>query len=414
MTTVAASLSLSEFVRRIKQEMDAAFPDEYWIRGETSDVRHNRNGHCYLELLERNEQTNTITAKIRAYIWSNVFPLLRSYFEEKTGQVFTSGLKVLVKVSVEFHPVYGMGLNILDIDPAYTLGDMQQRRQQILNRLEEEGVIAMNKELELSLLPQRIAVITSPTAAGYEDFMDHLTNNLQGFVFYPKLFPAVMQGEATESSIISALEKIFEQQDQFDAVVIIRGGGATSDLAAFDSYLLALHCAQFPLPVITGIGHERDNSVLDYVSYYRAKTPTAVADYLVEKLNAYNSQLIAWQQFLIDTATTELSRAKEELRQLYIQLPVFANQAVGQERYKLNTLSQDIKKDALLYIKDKKDDLANKESFFKLSSPQYILSRGYAIVYNHAGKVVKSVAELQQGEVIITRMNDGAIDSRVL
>lgn len=233
-----------------------------WIQAELSDVRSNTTGHCYLEFVQKDPRSNNLVAKARGMIWNNIYRLLKPYFEETTGQLFTSGIKVLVKVTVQFHELYGYSLTVLDIDPAYTLGDMARRRREILLQLEEEGVLTLNKELEIPVLPQRIAVVSSATAAGYGDFCHQLQHNSGGFFFYTELFPALMQGNQVEESVLAALDRINARINEFDVVVIIRGGGATSDLSGFDTYLLAAACAQFPLPIITGIGHEREDTVL--------------------------------------------------------------------------------------------------------------------------------------------------------
>ena len=285
-----SSLTLSELNHRVKDAIRNHLPETYWMRAETSDVRRNRNGHCYLEFIEKDTATQSIIAKARGVIWSNVFQMLSAYFENETGQQFISGINVLVCVSVEFHELYGYSLTVVDIDPSFTLGEIARNRQLILKQLEEEGVLTLNRELALPELTNRIAVISSPTAAGYEDFCNQLANNAEGFVFYAKLFPAIMQGDRSETSIIAALEKVFHYRSLFDAVAVIRGGGASSDLRCFDSYLLATNIAQFPLPVISGIGHERDVTVLDIVSHTRAKTPTAVAGFFIDHLqNGYGA-----------------------------------------------------------------------------------------------------------------------------
>lgn len=303
-------LSLYDLNNLIKGVIHDNFAGMFWIRAEMSDVRVNQNGHCYLEFIEKDRSGRTLIAKARAMIWANTFHILRAYFENATKQPFASGLKVLVQVSIDFHELYGFSLTVHDIDPSYTLGDQAMNRAAILKQLDEDGVLTLNKELELAQPTQRIAVISSPTAAGYEDFCNQLNNNGSRFVFYIKLFAAIMQGDRAEESIIAALERIYKYQDCFDAVVIIRGGGATSDLSCFDSYLLAASCAQFPLPVITGIGHERDETVLDMVAHTRAKTPTAVAEFLIDRMNGTMEELenirfdltATVQQLLIDEA----------------------------------------------------------------------------------------------------------------
>ena len=405
-------LSLSQLNTLISEEIKNAFPDTYWLLAETSDVRANKNGHCYLEFIEKEEASGSIIAKARAYIWKNTFQLLEPYFEGKTGQAFVSGIKVLVKVSIDFHPLYGYGLSVCDIDPTYTLGDIQRRRQEILNQLEEEGILTLNQELEMPLLPQRIAVITSPTAAGYEDFLEHLNKNKYGFVFYPHLFPAIMQGEQTESSIIAALEKIYTHIEMFDAVVIIRGGGASSDLLAFDSYLLASNCAQFPLPIITGIGHERDNTVLDFISFHRAKTPTAVADYLVSLLEEVFEELTDTQDCIVSGINETIQSSSEVLLQMTHYFPLYSNTILEKQGYTLQTIESNIQQASKRFLQEEATKLKEKESFFKLSSPEYILAKGYSITLKN-GKAVKSKDSLQAGDTIQTILSDGVIESQV-
>ena len=279
------ALSLYDLNVLVRRSLEQCLPDTYWIQAELSDVRTNSTGHCYLEFVQKDARSNSLIAKARGTIWSNVFRLLKPYFEEATGQAFVSGIKVLVQVTVSFHELYGYSLTVQDIDPTYTLGDMARRRKEILKQLEEEGVLLLNKELDIPRLPQRVAVISSSTAAGYGDFCHQLKNNPGGFYFYTELFPALMQGDRVEESVLVALDKINSRLESFDVVVIIRGGGATSDLSGFDTYLLAAACAQFPLPVITGIGHERDDTVLDSVAHTRVKTPTAAAEFLIGCMN---------------------------------------------------------------------------------------------------------------------------------
>ena len=241
------SLSLLELNALVRRSLEQCLPDEYWIQAELSDVRSNTTGHCYLEFVQKDPRSNNLVAKARGMIWSNIYRLLKPYFEETTGQLFTSGIKVLVKVTVQFHELYGYSLTVLDIDPAYTLGDMARRRREILMQLEEEGVLTLNKELEMPVLPQRIAVISSATAAGYGDFCHQLQHNSGGFFFYTELFPALMQGNQVEESVLAALDRINDRVNEFDVVVIIRGGGATSDLSGFDTYLLGGRLC--PVPV---------------------------------------------------------------------------------------------------------------------------------------------------------------------
>lgn len=265
---------------------------------------------------------------------------LRPYFERETGQAFVSGIKVLVKVTVDFHELYGYSLTVVDIDPTYTLGDMARRRREILKRLEGEGVLTLNKELDFPYLTQRIAVISSATAAGYGDFCNQLFHNAWGFVFYVRLFPAIMQGDKVEETIIRALEQIYQEIDHWDAVVIIRGGGATSDLSGFDTYELAAHCAQFPLPVITGIGHERDDTVLDMVSHTRVKTPTAAAEFLISRMREVAEELESYREQIRQGVPERLEREKERLDRWVTRIPGKVLMRLQAEQFRQENLAR--------------------------------------------------------------------------
>ena len=402
-------LTLTELNHLVEENIREGFPETYWVMAETSDVKPNySSGHCYLEFIEKSAHTSAITAKARGYIWNATFKMLKPYFEEVTGQQFTSGLKVLVRVSIDFHPVYGYGLNVCDIDPAYTLGDMQLRRKEIITRLEEDGVFTLNKELSLPLNPQRIAVITSASAAGYGDFMEHLNGNAAGFVFYTKLFPAVMQGEQTENSVLAALEKIYAHSDLFDAVVIIRGGGATSDLMAFDSYLLAAACAQFPLPVISGIGHERDDTVVDLVAYHRAKTPTAASDFLIQCVSESYNHFLNVEGSLKLEASEMLKNVNFDLKSLTNNLRIKSLSMIEKQSSDLDFYRLKLKNAVSAFTTAKQYQLSEKESFVKLMSPEFILAKGYSIT-RVGGKVIKSPEEVSPGDEIETTLADGVI-----
>ena len=405
-------LTLSQLNTLVSDELKLAFPETYWLMAETSDVRVHANRHCYLEFIEKDGRTGSIIAKARGYIWNSTFELLKPYFEQKTGQLFTSGIKVLVRVSVEFHPLYGYGLNVCDIDPIYTMGDIQARRQEIISQLEEEGVLSLNKELDMPLNPQRIAVISSPTAAGYEDFLNHLNENKFAFIFYPHLFPAIMQGEQTENSIIAALDKIYLNKDQFDVVVIIRGGGASSDLASFDQYLLAANCAQFPLPIITGIGHERDDTVLDIVAHYRAKTPTAVADFLVTCMENALNRFLDCKERIIEVTNQTINSASSMISYFASYFPSQAEYMIEKQSFLLTAIQKNISKSTTQLLTNERSKLIEKESFFKLSSPEYILSKGYSITLKN-GKTVRSFSELDDNDLIETVLADGKVKSVV-
>ncbi len=319
------TMRLSDLQEEIREVIQTSFEVPRWISCEIMDITQNYSGHCYLDLIEKDEKSDKILARARATIWASSYRMLKPYFETSTGYELASGIKILVLARVEFHPVYGLSLNILDIDPSYTLGDLERKRREIIQRLVNEGVIDMNKEIPLPVVPQRIAIVSSISAAGYQDFMDQLKGNPYGFQFYTRLFPAAMQGENAVQSIIDSLERIFAYESYFDAVVIIRGGGSKSDLACFDSYDIAYHVSQFPLPVITGIGHEQDDTITDLVAHTRLKTPTAAAAFFIDKLASFEGVLEEFQNTLISATLTILNEQKlrlQLLRQKYISASV--------------------------------------------------------------------------------------------
>ena len=352
----------------------------------------------------------------------------------ETGQAFASGLNVLVKVSVEFHELYGLSLNVLDIDPTYTIGDMARKRMEIIRQLQEEGVFTLNKELPFPILPRRIAIITSPTAAGYEDFMNQLTRNKKNYPFYSCLFPALMQGDKTEASVIAALDRIYRHQALFDVVVIIRGGGATSDLSSFDSYLLAANCAQFPLPIITGIGHERDDTIVDMVAHTRLKTPTAVAEFLISRMDEAASAVDELRQAVITLSSDQLmrqrnylrlltarfpslvmnrvERIRSDLRSLAARFPAQISSALSQREAGLGTIALRLRNATSTGLAEQGRFLQLTEQFIKMASPEYILRRGYSLTMKE-GKIVKHAAELREGDELTTRFMDGEVKSIV-
>lgn len=405
-----SSFSLSELNRQVRDAIRDHLPETYWLRAETSDVRRNQNGHCYLEFIEKDGKNQNIVARARGMIWSNVYEMLSAYFESETGQIFTSGLSVLVRVSVDFHDLYGYSLSVVDIDPSFTIGEIARNRQLILKQLEEEGVLTLNKELKLPELTNRIAVISSPTAAGYEDFCDQLANNIYGFAFYTKLFPAIMQGERSEASVISALEKIYAYKDNFDAVAIIRGGGSSSDLSCFDSYLLATNCAQFPLPIISGIGHERDVTVVDAVAHTRAKTPTAVAEFLIAHLAETASELMDLQQRLVEKSDYRIKTEQNRLVELSKTMIHASNLFLRDELSLVRQLSVVLKLKTNQLMQGEKHFISAQEQYIRMVSPESILKRGYTLTLKD-GKIVKSAHQLGENETIETLFSDGKIES---
>ncbi len=406
------SLSLTELNYRVRDAIRDHLPETYWLRAETSDVRPNRNGHCYLEFIEKDPAGQSIVAKARGVIWSGVFQMLSAYFEKETGQPFTSGLNVLVRVSVDFHELYGYSLTVADIDPSFTLGGIARQRQLVLKQLEEEGVLTLNKELTLPEPSNRIAVISSPTAAGYEDFRDQLLKNKPGLVFYTRLFPAVMQGERSEASIIAALEKIFHYRDLFDAVAIIRGGGATSDLSCFDSYGVAVHVAQFPLPVVSGIGHERDITVLDMVAHTRAKTPTAVAEFFINDTWKTFSDLIALQDRVVSASETIAMKEENLLFSLSKEVIHQSMRLLQKETAGMQQIMETMRHALKRHLLQQYHLMENREQFVRMISPGNVLRRGYTLTLKD-GKIITSLQDLGVDDIIETRFRDGTSLSRV-
>lgn len=407
------ALTLTELNLQVRDAIQSHFSETYWLRAETSDVRQNQNGHCYLEFVEKDEKSQTIVARARGIIWGNTFRMLKAYFETETGQIFASGLNVLVRVSLDFHELYGFSLTVVDIDPTFTLGDMARNRALVLKQLEEEGVLSLNKELVLPELTQRIAVISSPTAAGYEDFCNQLQYNDFVFTFYPKLFPAVMQGERSEASIIGALEKVYEYSHLFDAVAIIRGGGATSELSCFDAYLLAYHCAQFPLPIISGVGHERDVTVLDVVAHTRAKTPTAVADFLITHLSKTAHAVVDLEERLLTKSAARLREEESALFAFSKDIFYQSDTLLKAHFSHIDLLTSRIKIGVKLAIRTGVHLLEKNEQYIAMSAPENILKRGYTMTLKY-GKIVQSAHQLSEKDIIETRFADGNINSQII
>mgnify|MGYP001125337454 FL=1 len=403
------SLSLLELNALVRRSLEQCLPDEYWIQAELSDVRSNTTGHCYLEFVQKDPRSNNLVAKARGMIWSNIYRLLKPYFEETTGQLFASGIKVLVKVTVQFHELYGYSLTVLDIDPAYTLGDMARRRREILMQLEEEGVLTLNKELEMPVLPQRIAVISSATAAGYGDFCHQLQHNSGGFFFYTELFPALMQGNQVEESVLAGIN---DRVNEFDVVVIIRGGGATSDLSGFDTYLLAAACAQFPLPVITGIGHERDDTVLDSVAHTRVKTPTAAAELLIHRITESADHLEELSARLQQGAYALLEQEGRRLEMIQTRIPNLVHRKLTDARFALLAAGKDLAQATQTLLSRHRHRLELLRQRVADASPDKLLSRGYSITLKD-GKAVTDAASLNPGDQLVTRLAKGSFTSEV-
>ncbi len=406
------ALSLIELNGLVRKSIETCLPSTYWVRAELSDVRTNASGHCYMEFVQKNEQTAIPIAKARGMIWASLFNMLKPYFEESTGEAFRSGLNVLVEVEVKFHELYGYSLVVVNIDPTYTVGDLVKRKQVIIKQLEEEGVIDLNKETELSILPQRVAVISSQTAAGYGDFCDQLLANEYGIPFYVELFPAIMQGEQVERTILEALDKVFERRAEFDLVVIIRGGGATSDLSGFDTYLLAAGCAQFPLPILTGIGHERDDTVLDVVAYKSVKTPTAAAEFLIARVLETKSTYFDLVTRFHSAVKDIMYCASQELKDLQISFPSTVKLAISDHKYQLSHISSALSSSTKYLLSSSLHKLESLKQYIDSSSPELILKRGYAIIRQN-NNIVTTMDAINTKEVIEIQMKDGSVYTKV-
>jgi exodeoxyribonuclease VII large subunit len=406
------TFSLHQLNERIKDVMAVSFSQPVWIRAEVSEIRENANGHCYLELVEKDGQSDRIIAKNKAIVWSFTYRILKPYFEGATGQSLHEGLQILVACSVEYHELYGLSLNISDIDPTYTLGEMALRRQEILRRLQEEGIADMNKELKLPVLPQRIAVISSETAAGYGDFLDQLNYNNFGYRFYTHLFPAIMQGDRAEQSLIAALDKIYDCIGQFDVVTIIRGGGASADLTCFDRYSSAAHCAQFPLPVLTGIGHQRDATIIDSVAYASLKTPTAVAEFLIGKMQDAHGLLMEATDRFTDLIDEIQERKAKQLNDRTRRLPQLLLGRTGNGKLLLERYKTRLNNQYTGIINRQKQRIEQKKLQLQYVNPLTLLEKGYTLTYKN-GKRVTSTSELHPGDRLTTAFSDGSAESIV-
>lgn len=452
----STKLSLLELNKKLKEGIQGIFPGGIWVVAEISDMNVNQSGHCYLELIEKATNTESITAKARATIWSLTFRILRPYFESITGQRFAPGIKILINASVEFHELYGLSLNIKDIDPNYTIGDLAKRKQEIINRLTSEGVIDLNKSLELPEIYRDIAVISSETAAGYGDFTKQLRHNNRGFKFNISLFNASMQGEDTERSVTAALKKLNKEFQKYDLVVIIRGGGSQAELNCFNNYNIAFHIAKCPVPVFTGIGHDRDQTIADIVAHTSLKTPTAVAEHILSLMEQTAQYLEALENQVISLASSFISEQKtflgnlntsirnqnkwqlNSLRTKYSLLEATFGQRIRNllpqqkasldqlqskfsARLKYNLLmhklhvaklEQIIPLSAKAFLKKEKNRMQLAENMVTAYNPVNILNRGYSITYLN-GKVLRSSVEVKEGETIETRLKEGCISSTV-
>ena len=421
-------LSLYELNSLVRDVISMSLPDSYWVEAELSEAREGYGGHCYMELIEKDERSNTPIAKAHTSCWRNRWMLLKPQFERVTGQRIHAGMKVLLKVHAQFHENYGFSWIVDDIDPTYTRGDMARKRMEIIQTLKEEGVFDLQKELKLPMFCQRIAVISSATAAGYGDFCNQLADNGYGLQFTTALFAATMQGEGVEQSVISALNRINEEWENWDCVVIIRGGGATSDLSGFDTLALAENVANFPLPIITGIGHERDESVLDMISFQRVKTPTAAAAFLVDHLTEVYARIEDAQEAIVNYVKRRLQVERMKFERLSTQIPTLFSLVKVRQSNRLDQLLNRLKVKAERIPADGLHRLEMLEARLKepvarklerelhridmlsqraiAQDPERLLSRGYSITLKD-GKSIKDASQLKAGDEIETRFAKG-------
>ena len=434
-------LSLYELNSPVRETIETVMPNEYWVEAELSEVKE-WGGHCYLDLIEKDERSNTPVARASAKCWKNTWMLLRPYFERVTGQKLHAGMKVLLKVFAQFHENYGFSWIVTDIDPTYTMGDMARKRQEIIQQLKAAGVFDLQKGLTLPMFAQHIAVISSANAAGYGDFCNQLEDNEYGYKFHTRLFSAVMQGEGVEKSIIKALNQIYEDSQKlfaesrqsFDCVVIIRGGGATSDLSGFDTLALAENVANFPLPIITGIGHDRDESVLDMISHTRVKTPTAAAAFLIDHLAQLYERIEDSRSALVNYVKRRMEMEQMRLQRLSSTLPVLFSLVKTRGNARLERLQTNLLAAMQQRIRDSRNSLSMLNSQFSILNSQLImrhrhrlqlieekvknldpalmLKRGYSITMKD-GKVVRDANQLKAGDEIETRLEKGTVKSIV-
>lgn len=422
------TITLQEFNNRIKRLLADPSVMNCWVVAETTDVRINQ--HCYLQLLEKNPKTGATVAKIKAIIWGSQFRFLNARFKQVTGRDIGNDMKIMVCLSVNYSPQYGLTVVINDINPEFTLGDMERQRQEILNRLTQEGIIGQNKTVPVPPVLQRIAIVSAAGAAGYGDFMKQLTDNKYGVCFYPCLFQATMQGVKTVPTVLAALDKVEQNQHLFDCVVIIRGGGGTEELNSFDNYDLARRVATFPLPVIVGIGHERDITVLDYVAGIRVKTPTAAAEHIILQAANALAHIGDLSNQVVSIARDYIARAKEQLSYYAGNLPIMAQRIIDTNTLRLQNFIQNIPLHVQRRIESENAQLARQKDAIKnavaqvkmketmrlealgdkieLLSPRKVMARGYTLT-TCEGKIMTDAAQLEAGKLVTIHFRDGKV-----
>lgn len=411
--TTPQAITVHDLNQRLAAAIAAA-PDvrNVWVIGETSDMRTS-SGHCYLELVEK-DNNGANRSRIRAIIWASAYHELAARFAAVTGMALTSGIKIMARVSAAYHPAYGMSVNITDIDPSYTAGDALRRRAEIVQRLTAEGLIDRNRNLAWDIAPTRIAVISARGAAGFGDFVTHLFNSQEGFRFDVKLFNATMQGQQTAPTVMEALGKIAAATEKYHAVVIIRGGGATSDLAAFDNYDLARAVATFPIPVVIGIGHERDITALDYVANQRVKTPTAAAEWLLSRMRRLMDALGRAADKIYMAASARISANRELLAQASASLPGLVTAAIRTHRMALENTTAALTAAVTNNLTRAHERLERMNALTDALSPQAVLMRGFSYTTTADGTTLRNAAEAPAGTTIHTHLANGTITSTTL
>lgn len=427
------AMSLYELNALVGDVIESTLYREYWVQAELSEAREVR-GHCYMDLIQKDVFTNTPIARAQARCWQNRWSALRPQFEKATGQTLHAGLKVMLRVKASFHVAYGFAWIVTDIDPSFTMGDMARKRLEIIDQLKKEGVFELQKELRISRFAKRIAVISSEGAAGYGDFCRQLADNQYGLCFEPRLFPAIMQGEGVEASVIDALNAIYNNVEDYDVVVIIRGGGATSDLSGFDSLALAENVANFPLPIITGIGHDRDESVLDMISNTRVKTPTAAAAFLIDNLLDTLSRVVDAQDAIVMAVRRKMdveqmrfsrmaagiraqfsvmkTRQMARLSEMLSRIGSRISARLMRDESRVELCSVRMRNGARMRLEKEAHRMEIAEQRIKAADPQLLLRRGYSITL-HNGKAVRDADELRRGDIVKTIVEHGSFEAEV-
>lgn len=409
-TTSAESLTLLDLQRMVRTTLESNFDMPIWISAEISELKLNRSGHCYLNLVEKGATDGAPRAEARAVIWRSAYATIAAKFKEATDTSLRSGIRVLVRVMVTYHEVYGFSLQIVDIDPSYTLGEVERRRRETIARLQEDGVWEMNRELEMARPTLRIALLSSSTAAGYRDFLQELSRT--PYRFSVTLFESLMQGDAAEDSVIQALDAIAEREEMFDVVAIVRGGGSTSDLALFDSYRIASHVAQFPLPIITGIGHDKDISVTDMVAHTMCKTPTAVATLLAELADMELGAIESLTQQLRDSVVLRINSERMHLERSTADLTRTTSVALNGWSMRLDNAEERLHNDLRSRLTEEHRRLTSAEDIIASQSPERLLRLGFAIVRDGSGVAI-NIDNVTRGDNINIELSGGTIQSTV-